>query len=259
VHRRGGVRRKEVGRETQGLTRGGPLTKALAASFFRFIFEPDFCILKEANLSFAGSRQEVSMGRKVAGILLLCVFCWAAASPALAATATQTVEVEVQKILVKLRDPAFKAMARGDQIAAIREIINRVFDYDELSRRTLGKDWKAFTPAQQKEFSSLFGSLLEKTYADRVLAYTSEKIEFGAENTLREGQVEVKSNIITADGRQIPLDYRLIKKGADWRVYDVVIEGISLVQNYRSQFRDILSKQSPTELLQFMREKVKAD
>jgi phospholipid transport system substrate-binding protein len=170
-------------------------------------------------------------------------------------SARQTVEAQVQKILARLQDPAFKAESREAQIRQIEAIINQVFDYTELSKRTLGKDWRAFSPAQQKEFAELFGKLLEKVYADRVLAYTSERIDFGGETELREGQVEVKSEIVTADGRRIPLDYRLLLQDGRWRVYDVVIEGISLVQNYRSQFREILAKQSPEEVMRFMREK----
>ena len=190
-------------------------------------------------------------------LILVLAAVWAA--PASAATARETVERQVGLILEQLRDPAFKGLDRDAQVRRIREIINQVFDYTELSKRSLGKDWKAFDPGQQKEFTALFGSLLEKTYADRVLAYTSERIDFGGETELREGQVEVASVIVTADNRQIPLNYRAILQDGAWRVYDVVIEGISLVQNYRSQFREIMAKQSPSELISFLRDKTKND
>jgi phospholipid transport system substrate-binding protein len=200
------------------------------------------------------------MRRRFLFVIAMATLFGIMAAPAAAATARQTVEQQVRKILVRLQDPVFKDQAREEKIRQIQEIINQVFDYIELSKRTLGKDWKAFSPAQQTEFTALFGGLLEKVYADRILAYTSEKIDFGSEVDLREGQVEVKSAIITRDNRQIPLDYRLIIKDGEWRVYDIVIEGISLVQNYRSQFRDILAKQSPDEVIRFMREKAaKAD
>lgn len=184
---------------------------------------------------------------------------WAAPAPADSATARETVERQVGLILEQLRDPAFKGLDREAQIGKIRAIINQVFDYTELSRRALGKDWNAFTPEQQREFTALFGSMLEKTYADRILAYTSERIEFDGELELREGQVGVSSVIHTADSRQIPLNYRAIRKDGGWRVYDVVIEGISLVQNYRSQFREIMAKQPPEELIRSLRDKARKD
>ena len=123
-----------------------------------------------------------------------------------AATAKDTVETEVGKILEHLKDPAFKELAKEDQIEKIRGIINTVFNYTELSKRTLGREWKKFSPEQQTEFKQLFGQLLESSYADRILAYTSEKIEFGKETELRKNKVEVESSIITADNKNIPIN-----------------------------------------------------
>ncbi len=191
--------------------------------------------------------------------ILVLVLVWALPAAGDPAGARETVERQVGLILEQLRDPAFKGLDREAQIRKIRGIINQVFDYTELSKRSLGKEWLAFNPEQKTEFTALFGSLLENTYADRILAYTSEKIEFGGERELREGQVEVRSVIVTADSRQIPLEYRAIRQEGQWRVYDVVIEGISLVQNYRSQFREIMAKQSPEELIRFLRDKSKKD
>jgi phospholipid transport system substrate-binding protein len=172
-----------------------------------------------------------------------------------AATGKESVENQVNKILEKLKNPAFKGQPRDAKITEVRKIINEIFDYTELSKRTLGKYWKKFSDAQKTEFISLFSALLENVYADRILAYTHEVIEFGKETELRKGQVEVTSNIITADNKKVPLNYRLILKDDQWRVYDVVIEGVSMVKNYRSQFRQILSKKSPEDLLETLRKK----
>jgi phospholipid transport system substrate-binding protein len=139
----------------------------------------------------------------------------------LAATAKETVEVQVNKVLKTLAEPAFKDQPRDAKITKIRSIVNEIFDYTELSRRTLGREWSKFNPQQQNEFVKLFGDLLEKTYADRLLSYSNEKVVFEKESTLREDQVEVTSNIVTGDGKKIPLDYRLINKEGNWRVYDV--------------------------------------
>jgi phospholipid transport system substrate-binding protein len=171
--------------------------------------------------------------------------------------AKATVEGQINKILAKMKEPAFKELPRDAKLAEIRKIINEVFDYKELSQRTLGREWKKFTPEQQTEFIDLFSKLLENVYADRILAYTHEKIEFGKETQLKEGRVEVESYIITIDNKKVPLFYRTSNRTGQWRVYDVVIEGVSMIKNYRGQFRQILSKNKPEDLLQTLREKVK--
>jgi phospholipid transport system substrate-binding protein len=171
------------------------------------------------------------------------------------AAALQTVETQVNKVLKTMSEPGFKGQPEKVKIEKIRSIVNEIFDYAELSRRTLGREWGKFNPAQQTEFVKLFSDLLEKTYADRLLSYSNEKVVFDKENPLRDDQVEVTSNVLTADGKKIPLDYRMLRKDAGWLVYDVIIEGVSLVKNYRDQFRDILAKQTPEEVLRVLREK----
>jgi phospholipid transport system substrate-binding protein len=174
-----------------------------------------------------------------------------------AAGAKDTVSAQIDKMLAKMQTPEFKALERNAKLDDISAIINQVFDWKELSRRTLGREWRKFSPDQQKEFMTLFEKLLEDIYADRILAYTHEKIEFGKETELKKGQVEVESYIITTDNKKVPLFYRMTNKSGNWRVYDVVIEGVSMVKNYRGQFRQILSKKKPEDLLQTLREKVK--
>ncbi|MDJ0984373.1 MAG: ABC transporter substrate-binding protein [Desulfobacterales bacterium] len=176
---------------------------------------------------------------------------------ALAAGAKDTVEAQIKKMLTRMKEPSFKQLQRDAKIAEIQQIINEVFDFNELSRRTLGRDWKKFKPDQQKEFISLFEQILQNVYADRILAYTSETIEFGKETELKKGRVEVESYIVTLDNKKIPLFYRLTNKSGQWRVYDVVIEGISMIKNYRGQFREILKTKTPEDLLKTMRKKAK--
>ncbi len=176
---------------------------------------------------------------------------------ALAAGAKDTVEAQIKKMLTRMKEPSFKQLQRDAKIAEIQQIINEVFDFNELSRRTLGRDWKKFKPDQQKEFISLFEQILQNVYADRILAYTSETIEFGKETELKKGRVEVESYIVTLDNKKIPLFYRLTNKSGQWRVYDVVIEGISMIKNYRGQFWEILKTKTPDDLLKTMRKKAK--
>jgi phospholipid transport system substrate-binding protein len=171
--------------------------------------------------------------------------------------AKDTVEAQINKMLARMQEPSFKGLSRDAKIVEIEKIIEEVFDFQELSRRTLGRDWKKFTPEQQKEFVSLFQQVLQNVYADRILAYTSEKIEFGKETELKKGRVEVESYLITTDNKKVPLFYRMTNKSGEWKVYDVVIEGISMVKNYRGQFREILKTKKPEDLLQTLRGKAK--
>ena len=197
------------------------------------------------------------MVSKWMGIIAATLWVWGLVTPApsQAATARETVETQVNKVLKTLAEPGFKDQTKDAKIDKIRSIVNEIFDYTELSKRTLGREWAKFNAPQQGEFVKLFSDLLEKTYADRLLSYSDEKVVFEKESLLREGQAEVTSNVLTADGKKIPLDYRLIQKDGNWRVYDVIIEGISLVKNYRDQFRDILVKDSPEEVLKMLRDK----
>jgi len=159
-------------------------------------------------------------------------------------------------MLTTLGDPAFKAKAKDEQVAQLGEIIETVFDFNELSRRTLGREWKKMKPEQQKEFVQLFKELLQGVYADRLLAYSDQKVLFEKETMLKKGRAEVQSYLQTADGKKIPLFYRLTDKSGSWKVYDVIIEGVSMVKNYRTQFRQIIAKDSPEKLIEILRNKV---
>jgi phospholipid transport system substrate-binding protein len=167
-----------------------------------------------------------------------------------------TIETGVNNVLATLKDPGFKAKPKDVQVADLTKVISTIFDFDELSRRTLGRGWRNMNDAQQKEFVDLFTQLLQGVYADRLLAYSDQKVIFDKENIVKKGQAEVQSYLQTADGKKIPLFYRLIDKSGSWKVYDVIIEGVSMVKNYRTQFREILSKDSPEKLLEILRNKV---
>ena len=196
-------------------------------------------------------------GKHIGLILILLAVLLILPLQVFAGDAKDTVKGQIDKMLAKMQTPEFKGLQKDAKLTEISNIINEVFDWQELSRRTLGREWKKFTPDQQKEFVTLFEELLKGIYADRILAYTQEKIEFGKETELKKGRTEVESYIITTDNKKVPIFYRMTDKSGQWRVYDVVIEGISMVKNYRGQFREILSKKKPEDLLQTLREKVK--
>jgi phospholipid transport system substrate-binding protein len=131
-----------------------------------------------------------------------------------------------------------------------------MFDDVELSKRTLSRNWNSLNVAQRQEFVPLFRQVLEKAYIDKILAYTNEKVVFESETMVSATQAEVPTKIVTSS-KEIPITYRVLLKGGVWKVYDVVVENVSLVLNYRTQFNDILAKNTPEQLLEILRKKVK--
>jgi phospholipid transport system substrate-binding protein len=196
------------------------------------------------------------MTRQFTGVILINAILLMIPLHGFAAAPMETVKTGVDKVLATLTDPAFKAKSKEQQLAQLTDAINTIFDFEELSKRTLGREWKKMTDAQQKEFVQLFRELLQGVYADRLLAYSDQKVIFDKENMLKKGTAEVQSYLQTADGKKIPLFYRLTDKSGDWKVYDVIIEGVSMVKNYRTQFREILAKDSADKLLEILRNKV---
>ena len=166
-----------------------------------------------------------------------------------------TVKTNVNGVLDVLRDPSLKGEAgRKTKVEKIRVAAQKLFDFIELSKRTLGLNWNKFNPEQRKEFVQHYTSLLEDAYVDKITAYTDEKVDFIKEVPLGESTVEVQS-VVTTKTAKIPIYYRVIKKENDWKVYDVVIEGVSLITNYRTQFREILASKPPESLLETLRKK----
>ena len=176
--------------------------------------------------------------------------------PVYAGAPLDTVQTNVNKVLDVLRDPKLKGVsAKKIKKEKLEAIYEQMFDEVELSMRTLGGNWNKLNPAQQQEFIQLYRQVLEKAYIDKILSYTNEKIVFYKETNLSENQVEVQSKIITSS-KQISIFYRVIMREGTWKVYDVVVENVSLVMNYRTQFNEILAKNTPEQLLEILRKKV---
>jgi phospholipid transport system substrate-binding protein len=189
-------------------------------------------------------------------MVIVLFLCMIIPISAFAGVPLDSVKVNVDKVLDVLRDPALKPeSAKKLKKDKIRAIADKMFDFAELSKRTLAQNWFKFTPEQQKEFINLYRSLLEDSYADKILMYTDEKILFTKELSLTEKTAEVQSTVIRKTD-EIPINYRVVLKDGVWMVYDVVIEGVSLINNYRSQFREILVNKPPESLLETLRKKV---
>ncbi len=177
--------------------------------------------------------------------------------PVYAAGPLDAVRTDVNKVLDVLRDPKLKgASAKEIKKEKLRAIYDQMFDEVELSRRTLARNWNTMNDSQRREFIRLFRDVLEKAYIDKILAYTNEKITFDRETMTSDNLAEVQTRIITTTAKEIPITYRVIQKAGTWKVYDVVVENVSLVMNYRSQFNDILAKNTPDQLLEILRKKV---
>lgn len=166
------------------------------------------------------------------------------------------IETQVNKVLDVLREPSLKGeaakAARKDKVWGL---INELFDYTELSRRALGRNWKKLDVDQKKEFTDLFSRLLGGVYLDRIMAYSDEEVSYKKEALYKRNKAEVQT-LVAAKSGDIPIHYRMILKNGNWKVFDVVVEGVSLVRNYRTQFRKILQNKPPEHLLEILRKKV---
>jgi phospholipid transport system substrate-binding protein len=196
------------------------------------------------------------MKRQPVIILLILFFVIPVSASTLADGALDFVSTSVDKVLTILRDPACKEESNREvQRQKLRTVVEALFDYDEISRRVLGRERKSFTPEQLDEFSDLFTRLLEKIYLNKIQKYSDEKVIYGKATMLSDNKAEVETNVVTAS-KQIPINYRVVFQHGEWRGYDVFIEGVSLVKNYRSQFNKILQTKTPEDLLRQLREKV---
>ncbi|HEA68617.1 MAG TPA: ABC transporter substrate-binding protein [Desulfobacterales bacterium] len=196
------------------------------------------------------------MRRNVRGVCFIFMVSLLFQLQANAAAPMDAVQKQINMVLDVLRNPELKAeSAKERRKERVWSIIERGFDFDELSKRILSRNWKKLNPDQQKEFSLLIGRLLGNIYMERLMKFTNEKVVFTKESMLSEKRAEVQSKIIS-QSKEIPLHYKMILKNGEWKVYDLKIEGVSLVRNYRSQFKKILKKNSPDKMLQILREKV---
>jgi len=164
----------------------------------------------------------------------------------------------VERVLKILEDPSLRGEAKtGERRVAVRKVAAELFAFDEIARRALGRHWQARTDKEREEFTVVFGELLERAYFGRVDQYGGERIQWGAEKVEGE-QAAVASKIISKNGSEIPIQYRMLRRGDRWMVYDVVTEGVSLVGNYRTQFDKVIQAEGYPELMRKLRERQSA-
>jgi len=168
------------------------------------------------------------------------------------ASPTESIRSSVDGVLALLQDKEMDDATRREKIG---EVISERFDFRAMSQRTLATNWKSVSEEQRKEFVQLFSTLIENTYIGRVEAYTNEKVDFPGEKV--KGKKAVVATLILTANADIPVDYKVYLKNDKWWVYDVVIEGISLISNYRSSYQEIVNKEGFDGLIEKMKAKIK--
>jgi phospholipid transport system substrate-binding protein len=187
----------------------------------------------------------------MACLLLLGVV---AIQPAMAGGATEAMKSTIDEVLRIIQDKELKQPTRlEERRQRLEQVVGDRFDYPEMSRRALGAPWNTLPDKDKQEFVALFKTLLTNSYADKVETYSGEGVQYLNERVEKEF-AEVRTKVLTGK-TEIPLDYRLLNKGVEWRVYDVVVDGVSLVSNYRGQFTKILRSSSYADLVDQLRKK----
>jgi phospholipid transport system substrate-binding protein len=185
--------------------------------------------------------------RRIGTLFLLAVL--SAPEPALAGDPTDQIRGAIDRGIAILQRPDLKAKEkREERRETLRKELFPSFFFEEMAKRSLGVHWKDRTPQEREEFTRLFRNLLENAYTGKIEGYKGEKILYRKES-VDLPYAEVNTVIVMLQGDEIAVDYRVLKDGARWRIYDIVIEGVSLVNNYRSQFAGILQKSSYPELV----------
>jgi phospholipid transport system substrate-binding protein len=177
------------------------------------------------------------------------------AGTAAAGIPTDQLRGAVDRVLKTLEDPGLKGEGKVvDRRVAVRKIANEIFDFGEIAKRSMARHWQPLSEAQRNEFVGLFADLLERSYISKIETYGGEKIQYTAER-MDGDYATVSTKIVTKNGTEVPVDYRMIKRSDRWLVYDVSIEGVSLVSNYRTQFNKIIQTSSYNELVSKLKNK----
>ena len=188
-------------------------------------------------------------------LLLTVAFLLCSASAVRAGEPTEAIRIAINQGVDILRNAKLdNKKQRAEVINRLREIVYPLFDFDEMAKRSLGANWPRLTAQQQKEFSAAFTQLLEKTYADQIDLYDGQTVAYVGETADKE-YAEVNTKVKAKNGQAYSVDYRLRLVDGKWRIYDVVAENISVVNNYRSQFGRVIANSSFEELLNRIKNK----
>jgi phospholipid transport system substrate-binding protein len=188
-------------------------------------------------------------------VTVTCLLTIALTGAAWAGLATDQLKGAIDRVIKTLEDPSLKGEGKAiDRRQAVRKIANDIFDFSEIARRSMARHWAPLSEGQRVEFVGLFGDLLERSYISKIELYGGEKILYTSERV--DGDfATVGTKIITKNGTEVPVDYKMLRKSDRWMIYDVNIEGVSLVSNYRTQFNKIIQTSSYNELVNKLKTK----
>ena len=168
----------------------------------------------------------------------------------------EVLKAHIDQVIGILKDPIYQGDVNNEeQREKIWKVIDSVFDFNEMGKRAVATHWKRFTSPQKKEFSDLFARFLGNTYLGRIQGYQDEEVKYLDEKILTVSKALVKTTIVRED-IETPVNYSMRKNSGTWKIYDVRIEGVSMVKNYRAQFSKVLMKKSPTHLIELLKEKI---
>jgi len=188
------------------------------------------------------------------GILVIIFALAGEARPLAAGPPTEAVRGSINKVIQILQDESLKQPGKAQERRLLLEkVVGERFSYEEMSKRALSAHWQNLNDKERQEFVDLFKSFLSNSYADRITGYSGEQVQYLNER-LEQGYAEVRTRVVSGK-TEIPLDYRMLTKDGDWRIYDVVIDGVSLVKNYRGQFDKIIRTSSYADLVEKLKKK----
>ncbi len=194
--------------------------------------------------------------RQIATAVFIVTLCFVFPCFTQAGEPLELVRTAVNKAVEILKDPKLQSQdKKRERVDRLREALNSIFDYEEMAKRALGTHWRRRTPAEQEEFVKLFRDFLERIYSDKIDLYGGEKVRFGRE-AIDNDFAQVESTIVKPKGEELAVTYKLRQVQGQWKVYDAVVENISIVNNYRSQFDRVISSSSYEELVKRLQEKV---
>lgn len=202
----------------------------------------------------AGWRLTDKSWKVMIGVLVATGFIVSQVTQAAAGPPTEAMKGTIGEVIKILQDESLKKPEKSDERRQVLEkVIASRFSYEEMAKRSLGAQWQSLNEQQRKEFVDAFKTFLSNSYSDRITGYSGEQIQYLSER-IEQGYAEVRTKI-ASNKAEIPLDYRMLNKDGEWRVYDVVVDGISLVNNYRGQFSKIIKTSSYEDLVEKLRKK----
>ena len=195
------------------------------------------------------------IGRLFRGLATVGLLVLSTVQGGWAATAQEQLKGAIERVVSTLDSAAMKGEGKAaERRDAVRQIANEIFDFGEIAKRSMARHWQPLSEPQRTEFVGLFADLLERSYISKIETYGGEKIQYTGERIDGE-YATVSTRIVTKNGTEVPVDYRMTKRGDRWLVYDVSIEGVSLVSSYRTQFNKIIQTSSFNELIQKLKTK----